>query len=167
MQHAPVRAREQLEGSVGERRLRLPPVDVDDGQPAARAQHARELRDRLPGVEPVERLADEHRVDARVLERDRLGAARDRRAVHRAHALVRLDRDDAREPPRELPRQASRSRRQVEHARACVELERLLRAVERGSRVRWPDAVVRLGDGAEAQSEVLVAHVSSARIGKT
>ena len=142
-------------------------MDPDHGQAAARAQNARELGDRLACIEPVERLADEDGVDARVVEWDRLRAARERRAVHRAHALVRLDRDDAREPPRELPRQASRSRRQVEHARACVELERLLRAVERGSRVRWPDAVVRLGDGAEAQSEVLVAHVSSARIGKT
>ena len=114
VQHAAVRAREQLEGRIGQRGLGLPPVDPDHGQAAARAQNARELGDRLAGVEPVERLADERRVDARVLERDRLGAARDRRAVHRAHAFVRLDRDEAREPPRELPRQASRSRRQVE-----------------------------------------------------
>ena len=78
----------------------------------------------------MEGLADEDRVDARVLERDRLRTPRDRFAVQRAHPLVRLDGDDVFEAPGELPRHAPRAGPQVEHARTGVELEQLLGAVE-------------------------------------
>jgi hypothetical protein len=100
----------------------------------------------------VERLADEDGVDAIVLDGDRLCRARAHVAVadQRAHRVVRLDRDHVRVPPRELGGEPSRSRGQVENVRVRVELERGLRAIEQLLRVGRPDAVVRLGEVAEA-----------------
>ena len=102
----------------------------------------------------MERLAHEDRIHARVLERDRLRAPRDRLAVQRAHPLVRLNGDDVLEAPYELPSHAARSGPQVEHARLGVELEHLLGAVEQHPRIRGPDAVVGLGDVAEAEAQL-------------
>ena len=57
--------------------------------------------------------------------------------------------------PYELPGHAARSGPQVEHARLGVELEHLLGAVEQHPRIRGPDAVVGLGDVAEAEAELV------------
>ena len=61
------------------------------------------------------------------VERNRLGAPRERRAVHRAHALVRLDGDDVGEATLELAGQPAGAGREVEDARVRVELQSCLR----------------------------------------
>ena len=136
----------------------------DDRQAAARDEHSRDLIDRTSRIKPVERLADENAVDARVLERDRLGGAgKDRTgADERTHLVVRFDGDHAREPLNELSRQPSGSGSQVEHACIWCWREQFLRPVEQRPEVGRPDAVVRLGDVAEGEAErALVGQLSA------
>src|SRR4029079_13787266 len=137
---------------VSRRRLGLPPVRGDDREPSARPEYPRDFGDGDRVLEPVERLPREDRVDACVLQRDRLGRTCERGAVDGAHALVGLDGDDIREATLELPGEAARARTEGDDTRGGAELERLLGEVEERLGVRRPDAVVSLGNAPEAEA---------------
>ena len=141
-------------------RVALVPPVPEQGEPAAGPEHAVQLRQRPLAVEPVERLAGERRVDARVGERDRLGrplvrlGRRHRLPQLLEHRGSRLDRDDVEAERDEAARQLPRSRRRG-RARArpgsspsCVggPAQRLLR-------VLGPVPLVLRGDGLEAAGE--------------
>ena len=117
----------------------------DEPEHAARAQDARDLGARRPRLEPVERLRDEHRVGARIGERDRLGRARQRLDVREpgpergAHLVVGLDRDDRRAALDDRLGQLPGSGREIDHLAAGRGLEEPLdrgRRVARAGRVR-------------------------------
>ena len=111
-----------------------------DGETAARPQDARDLGDRAREVEPVERLGDEHRVDGRVGERDRLGGAGEHADLRElllelaAHAVERLDRDDIVGVLGQDARELAGSRGEVEHARGAEAVEQGGDGVRRPSR---------------------------------
>ena len=103
----------------------------------------------------MEGLADEHCIDARIRQRNRLRRTGNRLAVGdpRPHRIVGLDRNDTGETLRQLVREPARAGGEVDGAGVRPELERLLHAVERHLRVVGTDAVVELGYAAEAACE--------------
>ena len=101
-------------------------------------------RARRVGIEPVERLPDEDGVNARVLQGNLFSGALEHLAMRDegAHRLVRLHRDDTREPLRELVGQACRFRLQgraparTRRARAPAARDRATPASTRAARGR-------------------------------
>ena len=140
-----------------QRRLEIAVALVEeDCEDPARPQHSGDLSQDVVVGEPVERLADEHRIDRRILERDRVSAALQRLGLgndaleHGPHPVQRLDRDHAGEAGDELPRQLPGTGRQVEHDRVGREIE----GVESRLRVPRPSTLVGLGGALEAAREV-------------
>jgi hypothetical protein len=125
-----------------------------DGQGAARPQHAGQLRRSAPRVEPVEGIGDEGRVHGGVGERDRLGRAgepartRHDPLAQGAHPVERLDADDLAEPRHEHAGQLAGAGREVEHDVAA-------HAVGHGRRPVGAAALVQLRDGVVAEALVV------------
>jgi hypothetical protein len=109
----------------------------DQSEPTARPEDTADLPDGLVPPEPVERLPAHDRVDAVVVERNRLGRAEQRvRAGDNArqrsqHLRAGLDRDDPRNPPDEQPGQLARPRTEIEHRRADADVEPIDEPVDR------------------------------------
>ena len=99
-------------------------------------------------VEPVKRLPDEHRVDARVVERDRLGGPGERLGRRRdpgPHLVQRLDRDHLVPELEQLGGELAGPRAEVEHPQRPVADAEL----DRRARIPRPTALVGLGLRAE------------------
>ena len=91
------------------------PACPDHSQPAAVTQHPGDLGDGPARIQPVPRRGDEHSVRARVRNRESFAPARDGAdprgagGQHRAHPLVRLNRDDVCDPAPQRAGEKSRA----------------------------------------------------------
>ncbi len=143
---------------VDSRLLRVVEVaDVpEQGQAAARTEHAPDLTDGLVGPEPVRCLRARDCVDACVGEWDRFSGAGERFDAWDhplelgAHGVDRLDSDDAGPQRDELARELARACGEVEHVASGPDAEPLRDPRHGLVRIARASSLVHLRGGGEA-----------------
>jgi hypothetical protein len=138
-------------GHAGNRRVPVVAVIPAEGEAAARAQYAVDLRQRQLELEPVQAGARHDCIDHVVAERDRLG-----RALHSLepkpvqdgeHPRIRLDRDDARPERGDRPGQLPGAGAELDDEPRVLGNEPARRLL----RPRRTRALIGVGMGAERQ----------------
>jgi len=103
----------------------------------------------------MEGIRDEHRVDGVVLKRNLFSRPAQRLAIDvRAHPVVGLDRDHAREPRRERACELAGAGREIEDGCSRREPELPSDVVDHRRRVFRPRALVGVGDAPERPADV-------------
>jgi hypothetical protein len=145
----------------------LYPVVPEQGEAAARPDHAGELGDRARRVEPVEGVGADDGVQRRVREREHLGGGVDRLDARKlrpqapAQTAERLHRDDVEARREQRTGQLARARADVGDAGATREPEALRDSRDHFGRVAGAAELVLLRHVGEAGDERMEGHGGS------